>query len=135
MNSQTINSQKELENSAKYWRKRIKIDNDTKIYPQFYNRVNEIKEGLKYKFWAFMVKNFVDKIKEKKEYKIKIKNFLRYNNLAALLHELLHIKLGHCDKEKQFPFNLLLAGVCFDIEANKELEKYKDLLLKRKQKA
>lgn len=136
-----IHSQKGLKMSINLWRKRIKIDKDAKIFPRFLDKNSDEKMiGICKKCGGACVE-LLGKIGDKK-YKIYIlkstalKTNRKPDNWAGLLHELLHIKFGHCEKEKKFPYSLPIihsfAEICFNIKVNKELTKYEKLLKRRK---
>jgi phosphotransferase system HPr-like phosphotransfer protein len=134
LRSKKINSKKELDKEKIFWIKELKINQNKNIE---INIVPEGQDNYDVKLALKMGGAFAEKIKDNK-YRIIIISKSSIANTTTLVHELLHIKLGHCDKEKTLNFKILnlltLTSLrqLYEIEANKELCKYKNILEKRK---
>lgn len=133
--SKKIKSKKELEESAKFWRKELKIGRDIKIYCSFSKTISRRHYGGL--FWKeqplFLIcppKAFCYVIELYKKYKLVISS--KEGNEYAFVHELLHIKKGHDEKLKKMKLIKRIVWSCkFDVEVNKLIKNYYDLLISR----
>lgn len=135
-NSKRIETQQDLNEAKEFWAKKMgvneKIIIDVKLI-EWSNCLKYLKD-----FLTLLVAGgaFSDVIKKREEYKIRIFKCRKSANEGAFVHELLHIKLGHLEKQKEEGLYWLSTSgnKKFEIEANKELIKYRNILLKRKKK-